>query len=446
MSTSTTLGDARPEWAQRHERERRHRRAKSRLRLPFAVAAACQAVLLLWWAAGYPAFTGSARSGAPLYDAAVRILHPAGATLAQSVLVAFALGHLAAALARFGVRGRWSGPVAVALAALPPTGSLVVSLSPEVPSTAGALLLTAAGLRLLARRIDGTLHRGGPAQRLDLAVLFSAIALLALTGPRGVGTALIAALVLLPALPRVRGRLALLTALALAVPIALAVLGHPAARTGDLHTLRAADLALAQHRDPTRPDPALTALAPAAGWDAAGADCSATAALTERWDDAAARRAQDELAAAWRQLLRDHPDRVLDARLCRSRLAWAVWAGTGGPHAATEVPEPSAASHGLLRPLHSAAAWSRTLLRAPQLDWLLWRGALWAYLGLAAALLYAWRHRLPALVPVAGAAVLGTQLALTASAAGQDYRTMAVALFLGPLLLTLATVRRAPAP
>ncbi|KIQ62392.1 hypothetical protein TR51_25330 [Kitasatospora griseola] len=442
MSTSTTLGDTRPEWAQRQERERRHRRAKSRLRLPLAVAAACQAVLLLWWAAGYPAFTGTAEGGgAPLYDAAVRVLHPAGATLAQTAAVAFALGHLVAALARFGVRGRWSGPVAVALAALPPTGSLVVSLSPEVPSAAGALLLTAAGLRLLARRAEGTLHRGGPAQRLDLAVLFSAIVLLALTGPRGAGTALIAALVLLPALPRARGRLALLTAAALAVPIVLALLGHPAARAGDLHPLRAADLALAQYRDPGGADREPAAVAPPAAWDAAGADCSSTAALTDRWDSAAAGRAQDELAAAWRQLLREHPDRVLDARLCRGRLAWSVWAGTGGPHAATEVPEASPSSHGLLRPLHSAADWSRTLLRAPQLDWLLWRGALWAYLGLAAALLYAWRHRLPALVPVAGAAVLGTQLSLTASAAGQDYRTMAVALFLGPLLLTLATVR-----
>ncbi|KDN85090.1 hypothetical protein KCH_31890 [Kitasatospora cheerisanensis KCTC 2395] len=155
MSTSTTLGDTRPEWAQRQERERRHRRAKSRLRLPFAVAAACQAVLLLWWAAGYPAFTGGGPTGAPLYDAAVRALHPGGVTLAQTAAVAFALGHLVAALARFGVRGRWSGPVALALAALPPTGSLVVSLSPEVPFTAGALLLTAAGLRLLARRAGG---------------------------------------------------------------------------------------------------------------------------------------------------------------------------------------------------------------------------------------------------------------------------------------------------
>ncbi|MFD5565313.1 hypothetical protein, partial [Kitasatospora griseola] len=287
----------------------------------------------------------------------------------------------------------------------------------------------------------GTLHRGVPAQRLDLTVLFSAIVLLALTGPRGAGAALIAALVLLPALPRARGRLALLTAAALAVPIALALLGHPAARAGDLHPLRAADLALARYRDPGGADRELTAVAPPAAWDAAGADCSSTEALTDRWDSAAAGRAQDELAAAWRQLLREHPDRVLDARLCRGRLAWSVWAGTGGPHAATEVPEASPSSHGLLRPLHSAADWSRTLLRAPQLDWLLWRGALWAYLGLAAALLYAWRHRLPALVPVAGAAVLGTQLSLTASAAGQDYRTMAVALFLGPLLLTLATVR-----
>ncbi|MFK0195463.1 hypothetical protein [Kitasatospora sp. NPDC090308] len=442
MSISSTLGETRPEWARRQERERRHRRAKSRLRLPFAVAAACWAVLLLWWAAVYPAFTGDApEPGAPLYAAAVRAVHTGPAVLAQTAAAAFALGYLAAALARFGVRGRHSGPVAVALAALPPTAALVVSATPAAVTTLAALLLTGAGLRLLARRAEGALERGGPAQRLDLAVLFTAVCAFALTGTRGAGTALAAAAVLLLCLPRARARIALLTAAALAVPVALALLGHPASPGGDLHPLRAADLALAQHRAAAPLGPVLTAVAPPADWDAAGADCSATAALTDRWNTATARRAEDELASTWRQLLRDHPDRVLDARLCRARIAWAVRAGDGGPHAATGVPGPAAGSRGLWHPLHAAATWSRTLLRAPQLDWLLWRGALWAYLGLAAAALHAWRHRIRALVPVTGAAVLGTQLALTAAAADQDYRTMGAALFLGPLLLTLATVR-----
>ncbi|QKW19891.1 hypothetical protein HUT16_13215 [Kitasatospora sp. NA04385] len=442
MSTSTTLGEARPEWARRQERERRHRRAKSRLRLPFAVAAGCWGVLLLWWAAVYPAFTGTAVDGtAPLYAAAVRAVHVGPATLLQTAAAAFALGYLVAALARYGVRGRYSGPVALVLAGLPPTASLVVSATPAAVATTAALLLTGAGLRLLARRAEGTLAQGGPAQRLDLAVLAAAVCALALTGTRGAGTALVAVAVLLLFLPGARVRLALLTVLALAVPIALGLLGHPATRTGDLHTLRAADLALARHRAAVPPTPGLDAVAPPGDWDAAGADCSATAALTERWNAPAARRAETELATAWRQLLRDHPDRVLDARLCRGRIAWGVWAGSGGPHAATVVPAPAAGSRGLWHPLHAAATWSRTLLRAPQLDWLLWRGALWAYLGLAAAVLHAWRHRMRALVPVAGAAVLGTQLALTASATDQDYRAMAAALFLGPLLLTLATVR-----
>ncbi len=447
VSTSTTLGETRPEWARRQERERRHRRAKSRLRLPSAVAAACWAVLLLWWAAVYPAFTGDApEPGAPLYAAAVRALHTGPAVLVQTAAAAFALGYLVAALAHFGVRGRYSGPVALVLAGLPPTASLVVSATPEAIATVAALLLTGAGLRLLARRAQGTLAQGGPAQRLDLAALTAAVCALALTGTRGAGTALVAVAVLLLFLPGARVRLALLTVLALAVPIALGLLGHPAARGGDLHPLRAADLARAQYRAAAPLDPALTAVAPPADWAAAGADCSATAALTDRWNPAAARRAGTELADTWRQLLRDHPDRVLDARLCRGRIAWAVWAADGGPHAATGVPGPAAGSRGLWHPLHAAAGWSHTLLRAPQLDWLLWRGALWAYLGLAAAVLHAWRHRIRALVPVAGAAVLGAQLALTASAADQDYRTMGAALFLGPLLLTLATVRtRRPA-
>ncbi|BAJ28854.1 MULTISPECIES: hypothetical protein [Kitasatospora] len=442
MSTSTTLEEARPGWARRQERERRHRRAKSRLRLPFAVAAGCWAALLLWWAAAYPAFTGDAPDGsAPLYAAAVRLVHPGPATLLQTAAAAFALGYLVAALARYGVRGRHAGPVAVGLAGLPPTASLVVSATPDAVVALAALLLTGAGLRLLARRAEGTLRQGGPAQRLDLAVLFSAVCALALTGTRGAGTALAAVAVLLAFLPRARLRLALPTALALAVPLALGLLGHPAAPAGDLRPLRAADLAVAGRSAAAPANPALDAVAPAPVWAAAGADCSASAALTDRWNAPAADRAEGELATAWRQLLRDHPDAVLDARLCRARIAWGVWAGGDGPHAATGVPGPAAGSRGLWHPLHAAATWSHTLLRAPQLDWLLWRGALWAYLGLAAAVLYAWRHRLAALVPVAGAAVLGTQLALTASAADQDYRRMAAALLAGPLLLTLATVR-----
>ncbi|MEV4559346.1 hypothetical protein AB0K51_20475 [Kitasatospora sp. NPDC049285] len=451
MSTSATLDHARPEWGVRQERERRHRRAKSRLRLPFAVAAASEAVLLLWWLAAYPAFTaGDPDGSAPLYAAAVRwttrLTGTTGTiTLLQTFAVAFALGYLTAALARFGVRGRYTGPVALALAALPPTGGFVVSLTPQVAYTAGVLMLSGVGLRLLVRRSEGTLHRGGPAQRLDLAALFAAVLVLALTGTRGAGTALVAVAVLLLFLPRVRARLALLTAVALAVPIALGLFGHPASHAGDLHTLRAADLALAYHRDPTQFTPAqrtvLAAVAPLTAWDAAGADCSSTAALTARWGEAAAARRGPQLAEIWQQLLRDHPDRVLDARLCRGRLAWGVWAGTADQHAETLVAPADPDSRGLFAPLHSVATWSTTLLRAPQLDWILWRGALWAYLGLAAAVLYAWRHRLAAIVPVAGAALLGVQLALTASAANQDYRTMAPALFLGPLLLTLATVR-----
>jgi len=450
---------------------RRHRRARSRVRVPLAVTAACQAVWLLWWLAARPARLGpdtasylgaltgpgwTATGGPVGYDALVHWSltltgSAAPLTLLQTSAMSLALGYTVAALARLGARGRWTAPTAVALAVLPPTGGFVVLLGADVPFTVSAVLATAAALRLAAhRRAAGALRLAGRAVRLDLAVLAFALPGLALFGAHGLGVVLAVAAVLLVLLPTARRRVTALTVVALAVPLLLDLAGdrvvpvdqRPAAVA--VHTLRAADLAVAYHRDPALFGPADTALlaslAPLPAWSAAGDHCATAAALTagSGWNRRLAATRGAELSGLWLRVLRQRPDDVFAARLCRAQPAWSPAPGPAAQGGSTATPELDAlrSSPDLLT---AAAGWLHTLCRTPQLEWLLWRGATWTYLALAALLVYARRHRYTAVLPAAAAVLVGIQLTLTFTATGPDYRTMATALFLGPMLLTLLT-------
>ncbi|WP_354640944.1 hypothetical protein [Kitasatospora camelliae] len=476
---------------------RRHRRAPSRLLLPVTVAAGCQIVLLLWWLAAYPAFLGpdavetvrrvtepgawTAGRAVP-YDAAVLLSLRltgglAAVTLLQTAAAALTLGYAVAALARLGVRGRWSAPTALALAALPPTGGLTVFLWREVPFTLAAVLTCAACLRLLARRAAQEERPTGRGLAVDLAVLLLALLGLGLFGGRaGCGIAFTVTLALLAFLPGLRRQVALLALAALLVPLLLDLRGYRALldvrRAPAAHRLDAADLAVAYHSDPTAFGEADTALfaavAPLPVWDRAGAACYSADRLTDPdqgWDETRALARDGELTDLWFRTAARHPDLVLAARLCRGHLAWGIWPGPADAAGQTVVqtPRPSPDLYGYtapggsladspvadrlrpnpaLTPLRKAAVWLHTALRAPQLEWLLWRGAVWTYLGYAALLVCARRRALPAALPVGGAVLIGLQLALIASGSGPDYRGMAAALFLGPLLLTLLTARR----
>ncbi|GAA4852287.1 hypothetical protein [Kitasatospora terrestris] len=440
MSGSATLRPSTVAEPVRSQGHRRHRRARSRVRMPLAVTAATQAVWLFWWAATDHRAPAAGYGGADpygLYTAAlrgsVRLAGGAGPlALAQTTLAALALGYTAAALARLGTRARWTAPTALLLAAAPPTGAFVVALAPDVPSTVCAVLATAAALRLLARRADGTLDGRGPVLRLDLLVLAAALLGLGTLHPHGPLVVLLTAVPLLLLLGGARRRIALATAVAVVVPVVLGIVRIPGVHRPPAHTvhaLRLGDLAVAYHRDPgaftaaERAD--LAAAAPLADWDLAGERCYRAPEFTGPADQ-------------WTTLLGRRPDLVLAARLCRGQLAWSVGPGPAELGGATGVAAPGTTGG----PLGRAAAWLHTAFRVPQLDWLLWRGATWSWIACAALLVHARRHRLPAALPVGAAVLLAVQAGLLATATGQDHRTMAPALFLGPLLLTLVTAPR----
>ncbi|WP_371497473.1 DUF6020 family protein [Kitasatospora sp. NBC_00374] len=475
-----------------------HRRVRPSRRMPLAVAAVCQAVWLVWWLAAYPAFVSYdsvmyvwqvtdpgywTADHSAFYDAVIlwslKLTDSvAPVVLLQTVGMSLGLGYAVSALSKLGARARWSAPVAVALAVLPPTGTFVVFLWKDVPFTVCAVFLFAAGLRLLARRLDGTLGQGGRALRFDLAVFFLSMLGLGLFRNNSYGLMLVVAVLLLVLIPVVRRWIALLTAVSLAVPLFLnlwaysAVWGIHRPPAHMLYSLNYADLAVAYHRDPAAFGAAdkalLAAVAPLTTWDTAGDQCFSSDPLTnwgEGWDRRQAAVHSDELVSLWVKVAAHHPDYVIGARLCRSHIAWAVWAGPAARSGETVVQSPKASPdlfgftapggdlehspyadtlrpHPAAQPLLKAAVWLHDAFRAPQLDWLFWRGAVWCYLGYAALAVYARRRRATlAVVPVGGAVLIGLQLNLMVANAAPHFRYMAVALFVGPLLLPLLGAR-----
>lgn len=149
-------------------------------RLPLAVLTGTQLIWLVWWAAFYPGLisfdsvmytwqvtTGNwASDHSVLYDCFVWLaLHLPGQfallTLLQTTAMSATLAYGAVAMRGLGVPARWSAGAALAVAALPPTGTFVVFVWKDVPFTISAVLVFAAGARLVGRRFAGTLSSAG---------------------------------------------------------------------------------------------------------------------------------------------------------------------------------------------------------------------------------------------------------------------------------------------
>ncbi|GAA1160511.1 hypothetical protein F4556_004341 [Kitasatospora gansuensis] len=462
----------------------RARRLPPELRLPVTVFAGTELVLLLWWAACYPALTSYDSAAyvttavsavwssdhSVAYDALVWLAlrtpgRIAALTLAQTVATAGALAYTCVALRGLGVRGRRSGTVAVLLAIAPPTGAFVVFLWKDVPFTLCALLVFAASARLLART----------AARADWLVLAAALTGLGLFRNNGLGVALVAGLALTLGLAGRRAVLALLTAAAVGFSLLCQLVLYPAAgivppRVSSVHSLHYHDIAVAYAAQPTvltAADLALLAqVAPVGEWARAGANCWVSDQLfTSAFDRAAADRLNARLIDIWQRLLTERPDLVAGARICRGHIAWAPFPGPVAQQAFTWVgrPGPTPADlYGLAAPgtplaehparfalysrprsqlLQAGARFWYHLARTPQLDWLLFRGATWCYLGYAAVLLFARGRRMRSAHLLAGV-LIGFQLTVLAANPAPLYRYMVGPLFVAPFCLTLLTARR----
>ncbi|MFB4272250.1 hypothetical protein [Nonomuraea sp. GTA35] len=435
-----------------------------------------QAVLGCWWAAFYPGLFSRdsvlylshtmvgpwVSDHSVVYDALLWLSFTktgdlGAVTFAQTTAMAGALTYLAQSLKAMGAPRLLTTVVVVLMPLAPPVGAFTVTLWKDVPFTICAVAIAGLCARIAARRAVGV-----PAL-VGLALLFVALGLFRANGFLIAGVAVLALLVLVPA---VRLRLLLTGTLAAALPLMLSNVVFPQfgivapSKTYVYHTAYG-DIAVAYRQRPDLFTPQdislMSAVAPIERWWAGGT-CYTINPLIWRTDFSwqQADLHAGELLELWRRLLVAEPRLVVDARLCRGAIAWRpVQDGqvTGGmtyrlsrrPNADTYVgPYKVADFPGRwvysLRPLSMelnqvADPWLTGALM-PEWDWVLWRGASWAYLSYLAVGLAAWALRNRYVLGVA-AVVAGQQLAVLANISAQDFRYMATPIFVGALLVPL---------
>lgn len=474
-------------------------RVPPRWRMPLATYAACQLIFLFWWAAFYPGLfsydsivyvlhvtTGPwVNDRSVLYDSLVWLsLHLtgsyAGLTFLQTVGASAAFGYAVAALRRLGVPGRWTAIAAVVLAALPPTGTLIVYAWSDTAFTICVFLLVPTLAHLVALRGNSA---AGPRWHRDRRVtwLIAALGLemlgLTLFRPNGFLFVALAAIVLVALLPGVRARLAAVAAAAICLFAVLNYVVYPAAGIQNPPASLTfgpayADIAVAYARSPYSFTPADTRLmaqvAPLTTWreTASCYKADTTTASVPGFTERAA-KVNGQLFALWVRILKRTPDLIAGARICRGSIAWNIFSGParlgGGVEVGTDSPpanlftlgsrpdvrdNPYHATfypHPLSGSLRKIAKFLYSLSLTPQLQWLLWRGAFWCYLSYLVLFAYA-RARRNRAVLSPGAILLALQAGILADNPAQLYRYMAAPIFIGIVLVPLFFARHRRAP
>ncbi|WP_431679004.1 hypothetical protein [Kitasatospora sp. KL5] len=468
------------------EHARHARRVPARWRLPLYVGVSVEAVLLLWWAAFYPgltsydsaAYVSQVTTGywssehSVAYNVLVLLaLHVPGKlavlTLAQTFLASAVLAYTCVALKGLGARARWTAPIALLLAMAPPTGAFVVYIWKDVPFTLCSVLAFAAGARLVSRR----------ANRADWWVLAAALVGMGLFRNNGLGVALIAGLALAVGIRGRRVRLTVLTLFAVGLSLVLQLVVYPSLgikqpAKSSVYSLNYHDVAVAYASEPglfSAADKAVMAqVTPLADWTRGGSNCYVSDQLVLAWnfDRPAAERVNDRLMQIWTKVAEKRPDLVLNARICRGHIAWSPFPGPADRAAYTWIASPAPTPkelYGVAPPgspmasnpnrfalysnpvsyklRHLAEFWY-TAAKVKQLDWLLFRGATWCYIGYAALLVFARGRRMRSALALAGVMV-GFQLTVLAANPAPLYRYMVGPMFIGAFCLALIPARRA---
>jgi hypothetical protein len=460
------------------------------LRLPLAVFLACQACYLLWWTAFYPGMIDYdslvhawqvttdhwISNHSVLYNCLVWLtLNLSGGfaalTLLQTIAMSAALGYACASLHALGVRGRWSAPAAVACALVPPLGPFAVFVGKDVPFTICAVLTFAVTARLVGRRLKGSWN--GRLRRSEVLLLCVGFLGIGLFRNNGFPMTVVAALCLLLALPGARSLITALVTATTAVTLTLMLVVYPAVgveppRQTLVYNLHYADLAVTYAQAPslfTRDDLRLMARAtPLSNWRAGGASCYASDPMYRKLDRDVTDPLTEPIVRLWWRTLRKAPHIVMGARICRGHLAWAVFPGPkdqGGrtwnslnwvnPEFYRWYPEmqkspyrQAAQPRPLSTTLNHAADFTYDTSRVPQLEWLLWRGAIWCYATYVLVARLARTRNCRPLLTLAGL-TLGIQLTVLAAIPSPSFRYMVAPMFIGVLCLSLIPALRGAA-
>lgn len=468
-------------------------RVPRRWRLPLATSLVCEAILLFWWAAFYPALMSYDSAAyviqvtagpwvnnySVLYDAFVWLtLHLTGGlaalALVQTVAMSAALGYTVIAFRRIGVPGRLTAVAAVIAMALPPTGTFVIFIWKDVGFVICLYLVVPTVAHLVSLRESPDWRRDRRINRLIAALGLELLGVM-LFRLNGFLIVAIAAVLLLIVLPGIRLRLTAAVAAAACVTYALTFFVYPAVgiqktAAWEAYSIQYADIAVAYADRPysfTAADLRLMAqAAPLTKWKNS-ADCYDSDTTTGMLNASAhSEPVSGQLIGLWLRVLKRSPDLILDARLCRGSIAWSIFGGVGLD--AQTVGDPVIIDPGLwglayrpgvaenpyrnamrTRPLSTklnhAGLFLRSLSATPQLDWILWRAPFWCYLSYLAVWLFARRRRNWKLLAL-GAIVVGTQLGVLADVPDQLFRYMAGPIFIGIMLVPLLFAGNRPAP
>ncbi|MEV1286436.1 DUF6020 family protein [Micromonospora sp. NPDC049679] len=443
-----------------------------------------QAGLLFWWVAYHPGLfspdslsyiwqstTGNWNTHHPIsYTALVWLSLQltgglAALTLAQTVAMAAGLAYAVTGLRRLGGPAWLWSAAAVTVVALPPVGTFVMAVWKDVPFVICHVFLLGTLARLVARRRDGEESPFPRPLLLALAVELTLICLF-----RQNGFVIVAIMVVLCAL-LLRGAAArMIVAGVVAASVALLTnwLLLPALGVRDSDSIVAleaffSDISVAYAADPAAFPPADTAVmatvAPLSLWrESANCHSVDTTVYDPAFDRRAAAAHKGELLAVWWDAARRSPGTIIDARICRGSIAWRPTSTGGVSRNPTPwgmrvyVARDTAFQQSPFRDAVYAGPLSDRARRlADQLtghtnepEWLLWRGANWAYLTYLIVGVVAWRRREPALLALATVAVAG-QLSVLVFNNVQAARYMAAPFVLGVLLLPLLAVARRPA-
>ncbi|MEV0380175.1 hypothetical protein [Nonomuraea sp. NPDC050643] len=435
-----------------------------------------QVVLGCWWAALYPGLFSRdsvlylhhtivgpwVGDHSVLYDTLVWLSHThtndlGAVTFAQTTAMAGTLTYLAQSLKALGAPRLLTTVVAMLLPLAPPVGAFTVALWKDVPFTICAVAIAGVCARIAARRAVTWPTLAG------LGVLMTVMGLFRANGFLVAG---VATLALVAIVRTMRIRLLLAGTFAAALPLVLTNSVFPQygivapSKTYVYHTAFG-DIAVAYREHPELFTPQdislMSTVAPLKLWWEGGTCYTINPLIWRRdfsWYMADLR--SGELLELWRRLLVTEPELVVDTRLCRGAIAWRPVQddlATGGmtyrfsrrptadsyvgQYKISDFPERWVFS---LRPLSLelylvADPWLTGSL-APEYDWVLWRGALWAYVSYLAAGLAAWALRNRYALGVA-AVVAGQQLTVLANISAQDFRYMASPILIGALLVPL---------
>ncbi|MGW6480612.1 hypothetical protein ACWGDS_22420 [Streptomyces sp. NPDC055059] len=460
------------------------------LRLPLAVFLSCQACYLLWWMAFHPglidydalAYTWQVTTDhwisnhSVLYNSLLWLsLNTTGGfaalTLLQTIAMSAVLGYTCASLRTLGVRGRWSAPAALACAAAPPLGVFTVYVGKDVPFTICAVLAFAVTVRLVGRRLRGSWN--GRLRRSELLLLCVAFLGISLFRNNGFPVAVIAGLSLLLVLPGARRLIAVLVTVTTAVTLTLMLVVYSAVGVQKpprtlVYNLHYADLAVTYAQAPglfTQDDLRLMSrAAPLSDWRTTGATCFASDPLYRKLNRHVTDQLTEPLVQLWWRTLRKAPQKVMGARICRGHIAWAVFPGPqdqGGrtynslnwvnptfykwyPEMRTSPYRQASQPHPPSQALRDVGVFAYAASRVPQLEWLLWRGAIWCYATYVLVTRLTRARGCRALFALAGV-TFGTQFTVFVATPSPCFRYMAAPMFIGVLCLSLIPALRGAA-